>query len=285
MNGKQLRRWAWNRAGEQWKTLLPAWLITLLAALPVMLANRLLRTTSWPLRELIPFPLQFFNTFVQLGWIFVVLKVAQGERAEYRQVAAPFRREWRRKALAVTLASLLLAGLVQLVPNLLIWRGQAGMTASGYQEYRLAEGLVRSEEGLAAYQLYRRGSALVSLGSGLGTVLGLLWSGVWFPVSYLLFLSPEKGAGQVLREGMALGLRSLWRILVFQFWLLLPLVLPVFLVLLAAVSEAGWAVALLVVLWMGLLVCVTPYVGLAQAGLALGLLGKSPRGSGKKRRK
>lgn len=226
MNGKQLRRWAWNRAGEQWKTLLPAWLITLLAALPVMLANRLLRTASWPLRSLAPLPFRFLSALVQLGWTFVVLKVAQGERAEYRQVAAPFRREWRRKALAVTLAYLFLAGLVQLVPNLLIWRGQVGMTASGYQEYRLAEGLVRSEEGLAAYQLYRRGSALVSLGSGLGTVLGLLWGGIWFPVRYLLFLSPEKRAGQALREGMALGLRSLWRILVFQFWLLLPLGYP-----------------------------------------------------------
>lgn len=283
MNGKQLRHWARNRAGEQWKTLLPAWLITLLAALPVMLANRLLRTTSWPLRELISFPLQFFNTFVQLGWIFVVLKAAQGEQVGYREVVTPFHREWRRKALVVTLTYLLLTGLVQLVPNLLIWRGQVGMTASGYQEYRLAEGLVRSEEGLAAYQLYRRGRALMSLGTGLGTVLGLLLGGVWFPVRYLLFLPPEKGADQVLREGLALGLRSLWQILIFQFWLLLPLVLPVFLVLLAA--AAGWAVALLVLLlWMALLVRVTPYVGLAQAGLALDLLGKRWRSGRKKRR-
>lgn len=256
MTGKQIRSWAWNRAWEGRGLLIAVALTGMAAGVPATIAGRLLADAAWPVRTLAPLPLRLLGALVQMGALFVMLRAAQGQETEYKQIAAPFRREWWKKAVLLAAVYLVLTTLVQLGPDLLAIRAQ-----------ELGNG------------------GLLNLGYGLGVVLGLLLSGIWFPVEYVLFLNPERGAGQVLREGLALGVRALGRILVFQFWVVLPFLLPIFPVLLAREVGAGGMAALLVALWLGLLVWVTPYLSLAQAGLALGLMGKSPRGSGKRRGK
>ena len=267
MKGTQIRSWAWNRAKEGRGLLVTVALTGLAAGLPGTIAGRLLREAAWPLREGVHLPLQLIGALFQLGVLYVMLRAAQGQEVEFKQITTPFHREWLKKAVLFTLIYTLAATLLQLGPNLLALKGRELMAAA--QE---AEAL-------------KQGQWIQGLGYGLDVLLVLLLAGIWFPVEYLLFLAPEKTAGQVLKEGLALGLRSLGRIIVFHFWLALPLLLPLFLVLLAGETGGVRIMVLLSLLWLGLLVWVTPYVYLAQAGLALNLLGKRPKGTGKKKGK
>lgn len=254
MTGKQIRSWAWNRAREDRGLLIAVVLTGIAAGIPATIAGRLLANAAWPVRTLAPLPLRLLGSLVQMGALFVALRAAQGRETEYRQISAPFRREWWKKAVLLAAVYLVLTPLVQLGPDLLAIRAQ------------------ELENG-----------GLLNLSYGLGVALGLLLSGIWFPVEYMLFLNPEKGAGQVLREGLALGVRSLGRILAFQFWVALPLLLPILSVLLAGEVGSSGMANLLTVLWLGLLIWVTPYLSLAQAGLALNLAGKRPKGNGRKK--
>ena len=180
MTGKQIRSWAWNRAWEGRGLLIAVALTALAARLPATVAGRLLTEASRPVRELAPLPLLLLAALVRMGALFVMLRAAQGRETEYKQIAAPFRREWWKKALLLAAVYLVLTTLVRLGPDLLAVRAQ-----------ELGSG------------------GLLNLSYGLRVALTLLLGGIWFPVEYLLFLAPEKGAGQVLREGLALGIRSL----------------------------------------------------------------------------
>ncbi len=280
MTGKQIRSWAWNRAGEGRGLLIAVTITGLAAGLPLTIAKRLLTTASWPVRELVPIPFFLLRTLMQMGVIFVMLRAAQGQEVRYGQIAAPFRREWWKKALLLAAAYLVATALAQLGPNLLAIKAQERMSASGY--FPIPGWTPTAQEDLAELAIYQKGQRLLGLSRGLGVLLGLVVTGVWFPMEYMLFLNPEKRAGQIFREGISLGLRSLGRILVFHLWLVLPFLLPVFLVLLANEAASGWGPFLLI-LWLGVLVWATPYISLAQAGLALNLLGKRPKGTGKKK--
>lgn len=254
MTGKQIRSWAWNRAREDRGLLIAVALTGIAAGIPATIAGRLLANAAWPVRTLAPLPLRLLGALVQMGALFVALRAAQGQETEYEQISAPFRREWRKKAVLLAAAYLAVTTLAQLGTTLLSVKAQE--LQSGWP---------------------------VNMSLALGAVLGLLLSGIWFPVEYVLFLNPEKGAGQVLREGLALGVRSLGRILAFQFWVALPLLLPILSVLLAGEVGSSGMANLLTVLWLGLLIWVTPYLSLAQAGLALNLAGKRPKGNGRKK--
>lgn len=286
MSGKEIRRWAWEKAKEKRWFIIA---VILVGSLPAVLVTRISRNFSWPLLLGVGTPLKILTNTLALGTVFVFLRVAKGEEAKIGQIMTPFSRELFGKALLIGLADVIVLLVLNYGTGFLIRKGEEIIRESGYLDARNSLG----RDGVFAIEITRemtlsniKGNALKSLGTGLRSLLGYCVAIVWFPVDYMLFLFPEKTGQQVIREGVSLGFHSFWSIFMFQFWILLPAVGVMGLLLLIFVLlRETWFIGLAGIPLFYLLLILFAYEMIADAGFALNLSGGRIHRPAKKKRK
>lgn len=279
MSGKEIRRWAWEKAKEKRWFIIA---VILVGSLPAVLVTRISRNFSWSLLLGVGTPLKILTNTLALGTVFVFLRVAKGEEAKIGQIMTPFAKEWFGKALLIVLINLAVVAILNHATGFLIDRGTEIIKGSGYAEALNAQTGISWEIRTS----YMKGNAIKSLGTGLRSLLGYFVAIVWFPVDYMLFLFPEKTGQQVIREGVSLGFHSFWSIFKFQFWILLPAVgvMSLLLLILALLRET-WVIGLAGIPLFYLLLILFAYEMIADAGFALNLSGGRIHRPAKKKRK
>lgn len=279
MSGKEIRRWAWEKAKEKRWFIIA---VILVGSLPAVLVTRISRNFSWPLLLGVGTPLKILTNTLALGTVFVFLRVVKDEEAKIGQIMTPFAKEWFGKALLIVLINLAVVAILNHATGFLIDRGTEIIKGSGYAEALNAQTGISWEIRTS----YMKGNAIKSLGTGLRSLLGYCVSIVWFPVDYMLFLFPAKNGKQVIREGVSLGFRSFWSIFKFQFWILLPAVgvMSLLLLILVLLKET-WVIGLVGIPLFYLLLILFAYEIIADAGFALNLSGGRIHRPAKKKRK
>lgn len=279
MSGKEIRRWAWEKAKEKRWFIIA---VILVGSLPAVLVTRISRNFSWPLLLGVGTPLKILTNILAMGTVFVFLRVVKDEEAKIGQIMTPFAKEWFGKALLIVLINLAVVAILNHATGFLIDRGTEIIKGSGYAEALNAQTGISWEIRTS----YMKGNAIKSLGTGLRSLLGYLVAIVWFPVDYMLFLFPEKNGKQVIREGVSLGFRSFWSIFKFQFWILLPAVgvMSLLLLILVLLKET-WVIGLVGIPLFYLLLLLFAYEMIADAGFALNLSGGRIHRPAKKKRK
>lgn len=279
MTGKKVRRWAWEKTLEkQWLFLA----VILVGSIPAVLVTRISRNFFWPLQLGVGIPLRILANILALGTGFVFLRVAKGEETKIGQIMTPFSREWFGKALLIVLVYLAVTVILDHATGFLVDRGTEIIKESGYVE------ALNSHSGISweIRTSHMKGNAIKSLGTGLRSLLGYCVAIVWFPVDYLLFLSPKKTGRQVIREGVSLGFHSFWSIFKFRFWVMLPGGIMIFLgISILFLLRETWIVGLVGIPLLYLFNLFLAYVMVAEAGFALNMTGGTIKMAEKKKRK
>lgn len=205
MGNGEICRWAWEKSkGNRW-TL---WLAEIFALFPLVPGvvlifvrqSKGLATPDWWL-----LPLSLVESILNFGVLLTAMELVYGREPETLTVFVPFRREWLKKAVLLALLVTAVGTAASLYPNSLVRRGQEMMAANDW---------ANDWENIATLLPgYEKGQRLVQRGQLLDQVFSAPFHILFFPLGYLLFLRPEMGVGQIMRESASIVGHNLGRMI------------------------------------------------------------------------
>lgn len=269
MSGKEIRTWAKEEAEGNRLFFALNHLMVFIPSILFSALSLLARRNEYALPFFSAWPFHLAGRVLNLCLLYLAVTLVEtGIRGKLTE---PFRRGDGKRLFLVAFFLWGVSLLISIPSNQLYQRGQELMASVGGVRFPF---LLEGEN----WDIYHRGQQLSRLGTFLSTAGALLCGSILFPVGFLLFLKPERSAGQVIREGTGLGAASLLTILAFQIRLFLPLVgcLIVSLLFFAFLNGFGfylppfWIVGNLLIgaVVIGLMVWYLPYIFLAQARFA-----------------
>lgn len=185
MTGSEIRRWARKEiAGKRMVYVTAIFFIIL----PIIVRSLLL---TWAGRRgvQIPFwsflPLDLASSILSLGMIYFTLVHVHGEAPRLTDILAPLRKPWLKKVVEITLVFYLFNVVLDLFP---LWVQKQGQAKMGYY---------------------------------LELAISFVVMPFFFLPRYLLFLTPEKSIGQVIKDGVQIAKDHFLKILGFFFMLVL----------------------------------------------------------------
>lgn len=242
MTGREIRAWAREWVRGRRGILILAGVLVGIPSLLVAVAQNTFHVTApfW-----VTIPVSFLSTLLSFGCMKLALDLVEGRPGRISCLGFSFSGGMFGKAALVALCLSLASFLVNLGPNLLFRSEQLGV---------------------------------LLLGLSIDLVLLVVYNTLTFLVGYRLVLSSGDGALTQLKEGIALGVHQFWDILVFGFWLELPLAgVTVGLILLTfPLAFSLWAtmigIPLILIAFIAFACWYSPYMVLATAAFAEELL-------------